>query len=76
MLHTSRFRLSLSVQSSAKAVEEIETPLHAKKGADGKNLTSSDYYFDSYAHFGAFLLFLLSTVELNLAMKERENAIW
>lgn len=31
---------------------EIEKPLHAKKDAQGKPLTSSDYYFDSYAHFG------------------------
>lgn len=32
--------------------KEIETPLHAQKDKDGNNLTSSDYYFDSYAHFG------------------------
>uniref|UniRef100_A0A6A7G302 type I protein arginine methyltransferase n=1 Tax=Hirondellea gigas TaxID=1518452 RepID=A0A6A7G302_9CRUS len=29
-----------------------QKPLHAQKDAEGKDLTSSDYYFDSYAHFG------------------------
>jgi len=36
----------------SKKEVEVEKPLHAKKDAQGNALTSSDYYFDSYAHFG------------------------
>eukprot|EP01084_Bolivina_argentea_P219933 372854_1 len=43
--------MSCSTNNEA-GIPASSIPEHAKKDANGKSLTSSDCYFDSYSHFG------------------------
>jgi protein arginine N-methyltransferase 1 len=40
------------VEGATPSAEASPVPLHAQRDSAGKTLTSSEYYFDSYAHFG------------------------